>query len=253
MHVLVTNDDGIDSPGLGTLARVAVEADLDVVVAAPAEEFSGASASLSALESDGRLRTHARSLEGLDDVRALGVGASPAFITFVSVHGAFGPPPGIVLSGINHGPNVGQAVLHSGTIGAALTARTHGIPSLALSCASPEPLHLDTCAEVAARVLAWLLDGPTREAIALSVNVPDVPPAELRGLRPARLASFGAVQAEVGEIGEDHVTMTIRETDAELEPGTDAALLADGWATVTSLAAPCEVLEVDLAGLDDDG
>lgn len=253
MHALVTNDDGIDSPGLGALARVAVEADLDVVVAAPAEEYSGASASLSALEADGRLRTHPRRLEGLTGVRALGVEASPAFITFASVHGAFGPAPGVVLSGINHGPNTGQAVLHSGTIGAALTARTHGIPSLALSCTSPEPVHLDTCAEVAARALAWLLDRPGDEPVVLSVNVPDVPRGELRGLRPARLASFGAVQAEVGEIGEEHVTMTIRETDAELEPGTDAALVADGWATVTCLAAPCEVHDVDVAALVDSG
>lgn len=251
MHALVTNDDGIDSPGLGALARVAVEAGLDVVAAAPAEEFSGASASLSALEADGRLRTHPRSLEGLAAVRALGVEASPAFITFAAVHEAFGPPPGIVLSGINHGPNVGQAVLHSGTIGATLTARTHGIPSLALSCTSSAPRYLNTCAEVAARVLAWLLERPGDEAIALSVNVPDVPPDELRGLRSARLASFGAVQAEVGEIGEDHVTMTIRETEDELEPGTDAALVADGWATVTSLAAPCEVHDVDITGLAD--
>ena len=253
MHALVTNDDGIDSRGLGTLARVAVEAGLEVVVAAPDEEFSGASASLTALEADGRLWTHARRLEGLSGVRALGVEASPAFITFAAVHEAFGPAPGVVLSGINHGPNVGQAVLHSGTIGAALTARTHGIPSLAISCTSPEPVHLDTCATVAARALAWLLERPGDEAIVLSINVPDVPPDELRGLRPARLASFGAVQAEVGEIGEDHVTMTIRETDDELEPGTDAALTADGWATVTTLAAPCEVPDVDIAGLVDSG
>lgn len=55
----------------------------------------------------------------------------------------------------------------------------------------------------------------------------------------------------MGEVGENHVMLTIRETDEELEPGTDAALVADGWATVTSLAAPCEVHDVDLTGLHD--
>lgn len=251
MHALVTNDDGIDAAGLATLARVASAAGLEVAVAAPHEEFSGASAALTATEADGGLRTYPRSLDGLDGARALGVAASPAFITFASVYAAFGPPPGIVLSGVNHGPNVGQAVLHSGTIGAALTARTHGIPALAVSCDAADPVHWDTCAEVAGRALEWLLARADSEAICLSVNVPDVPPAELRGLRPAPLASFGAVQAEVGDIGEEHVTMTVRATDAEREPGTDAALLADGWATVTALAAPCEVDETALEGLGD--
>lgn len=251
MQSLVTNDDGIDSVGLSVLARVAVAADLEVLVAAPASEFSGASASLTALEADNRLRTHARSIDGLDGVSALGVEASPAFISFASVYEAFGPPPGIVLSGINHGPNAGQAVLHSGTIGAALTARTHGISALAVSCASADPVHWDTCSEVAARVLGWVLDHPGPGPVTVSVNVPDVPLARLRGLRPARLASFGAVQGEVGESGDDYVTMTFRSVDEQLEEGTDAALLADGWATVTSLAAPCEVDDAGLDQLDD--
>lgn len=251
MRALVTNDDGIDTTGLHTLAQVAVNAGLDVVVAAPDTEYSGSSASLTALQEDGRLLMHQMTLEGLDGVRAFGVEATPGFIAFAAAYGAFGPKPDILLSGVNHGPNTGHAVLHSGTVGAALTARTHGTSALAMSNISPDPEHWDTATEMAQRALAWLLDHAGDDTLTLSVNVPDIPLREVRGLRTARLAAFGAVQADVGESGEGYVTMTFREIDDEPQPGTDAALLADGWATVTSLAAPCEADGVDLAGLAD--
>ena len=99
--------------------------------------------------------------------------------------------------------------------------------------------------------LSWLMRQDLASPLTLSVNVPDLPPRDLRGLRYARLAAFGAVQAEVGETGEGYITMTLREVDEEPEPGTDAALLAEGYATVTPLAAPCEAVGADLSGLDD--
>ena len=254
MRALITNDDGIHTMGLQTLARVAVEAGLEVLVAAPHVERSGASASLTALEQGGRLMVHEDTLEGLDGVRALGVEATPGFIAFAAMHGAFGANPDIVLSGVNHGPNTGNAVLHSGTVGAALTARTLGAPALAVSNVAPNPQHWDTAAEMAQRALSWLLERAEDEAanpLTLSVNVPDLPLSQVKGLREARLAAFGAVQAEVHETGEDFVAMTFSEVDAELVPGTDAHLLSEGWATVTSLAAPCEADGVDLSALDD--
>jgi 5'-nucleotidase len=153
-----------------------------------------------------------------------------------------------VLSGVNHGPNTGHAVLHSGTVGAALTAATHGRRALAVSMAAAEPRHWETAGEVARRALGWLLAHGV-EGTVLNVNVPDVPLDRLRGLRQARLAAFGAVQADVGETGEGHVTMTFSEIDAEHEAGTDAALLVRGWATATALRAPCESADVDLSML----
>jgi 5'-nucleotidase len=256
MRALITNDDGIHTAGLHTLAQVAVKAGLDVLVAAPHVERSGASASLTALEEGGRLMVHEQSLAGLDEVKALGVEATPGFIVFAAMHGAFGDTPDVVLSGINHGPNTGNAVLHSGTVGAALTARTLGAPALAVSNIAPRPQHWDTGAEMAQRALAWLLENPEDgegRPLTLSVNVPDLPLSEVKGLREARLAAFGAVQAEVHESGEDYVAMTFSEVDEELVPGTDAHFLAEGWATVTSLAAPCEADGIDLSDLHDKG
>lgn len=118
MRALVTNDDGIGCAGLRALARVAVAAGLTVTVAAPDGERSGTSAAMSGLADGGRLLVADRTLDGLDGVRAVAVQASPAMIVLVGAQGAFGPPPDIVLAGINRGPNIGQAILHSGTVGA---------------------------------------------------------------------------------------------------------------------------------------
>jgi 5'-nucleotidase len=105
MRALITNDDDVQSHGLNTLTRVAVAAGLDVTVAAPHEERSGSSAALSALEENGRLLVSDHPLEGLGGVSVLAVHASPAMIVFAAARGAFGDPPDVVLSGINHGPN----------------------------------------------------------------------------------------------------------------------------------------------------
>lgn len=250
MRILVTNDDGVDSPGLHMLARIALEASDDVLVAAPHTERSGASASLTVLGDGGRLPVHtgAAQVPGLDPMRTLAVEATPAFITMVAANGAFGPPPQVVLSGINRGPNTGHAILHSGTVGAALTAATYGYRALAVSVAAATPRHWGTACEVAARALDWLLHH-TPDASVLNVNVPDLPADHLRGLRPARLASYGAVQGTVGEPGENHVTMTFTPLTTTGEPGTDAALLAEGWATITALRSPCEARGVPLPGV----
>jgi 5'-nucleotidase len=251
MRVLITNDDGIDSPGLHTLARVAVEAGLDVVVAAPNEERSGSSASLVATRTDGRLVVEEKPIPGLDGVPAFGVEATPAYITWAGVRGAFGVRPDLVLSGVNKGPNTGHAVLHSGTVGAAFTANAHGLPAMAVSVKAPDPKHWGTAADVAARTLGWMLQQERLASVVLNVNVPDVPLERLRGVRSAPLASFGAVQADIAEIGRGFVTLTFSEIDVSVEPHTDAALQEAGWATVTPLTGPREADHPQLEGLVD--
>lgn len=244
MRALITNDDGINSPGLTPLARIARRAGFEVVVAAPHREYSGASASLTSREVDGRLALTAGRPPGLDDdIISTGVKAAPALIAFTASYGAFGPRPDLVLSGINIGANTGRATLHSGTIGAALSAATQGIRAMAVSVAAAQPQHWETAEHVAERALAWLLEQDADERV-LNVNVPDVPLDRLRGLRPATLAGFGAVQARVKESGRDYVSMTYSGATAREEPGTDHYLLSHGWATATMMRAPVE---------DDDG
>jgi len=245
---LVTNDDGVDSPGLHALAHLAADIGLDVMVAAPTRESSGASASLGAVEADGRIVVEPREIEGLSDSRVLAVRAAPAFIVRAALHGAFGPEPDLVLAGINQGANTGHAVLHSGTVGAAMTATTYGRSSLAVSLASTgDQWQWATAVAVARPVLEWLIaaDG----LAVLNVNVPDVAPETVRGLRQAGLASFGAVQAKVTEVGHGYVHLEYSEVDPVSEPHSDAGLLAHGWATLTPLKPLCEDHQLDLGGL----
>lgn len=246
MRVLITNDDGIDSPGLLALTDAVRDLGLDVVVAAPDTERSGTGAAMTVLEEDGRLAVHPRRLDGVR-TEVFAVEATPAFITMTAARGGFGDPPDLVLSGINVGPNTGFAVLHSGTVGAALTGTLHDLPGIAFSLDGQRPTQWVTAAAVARSVVRWALGDLGRIGPhVLNVNVPDVEPADLRGLRTATLATAGAIEARVGERGEGYVTLTMHPVDEPPEPGTDVALLAEGWATATLLRGPTAVGEPDL-------
>jgi 5'-nucleotidase len=270
LRVLITNDDGIAAPGLRWLARTAAARGLDVLVAAPREEASGASAAMSAVERDGRVLVEEHSFEELPGVPAYGVAGSPGLITLIALHGAFGPAPQVVLSGVNRGANAGRAVLHSGTVGAAFTAAANGCHGMAVSLdvlsalegstgsggaaiAVPrsdrdERRHWATAARVALDLLPRLTAAP-RESV-LNVNAPDLPYERLRGVRRGSLAGFGQVQMTVAEAGKGFVRTALEEAGEHVVPGTDVAWLAEGYASVTAIRAVTEASDVDLSGLD---
>ncbi|GAA3667978.1 5'-nucleotidase [Lentzea atacamensis] len=238
MRALITNDDGIDSPGLLTLASAAVSCGLDVVVAAPATQSSGTSASVAAASDTGRVVSERRTLPGLD-AEAYAVAAHPALITLIACRGGFGGKPDLVLSGVNLGANVGRAILHSGTVGAALTGQLNDVSSLAVSLDvgldGPEPLW-DKADEVVRAVLPVLLEMPA--ATVLSLNVPNI--VDVQGIRWAKLARFGSVQSRVDEVDENEIELVTVYSEESLVPGTDSALLASGYATLTPLNSVSE-------------
>lgn len=254
-EVLVTNDDGIDAPGLRVLAEAARAEGFSVTVAAPHQEASGISAGLSAYTDDDRVVVHQVTLPGLDDVSAFSVAASPAYIVVLATLGAFGAEPDLVLTGINRGANAGRAVLHSGTVGAAFTAAAYGLPALAASLDVLSPLsaasggnalavldetedeahHWNTAAEHVRKLLPKLADLPASQV--LNLNVPDRPADEVAGIRKAGLATFGQVQMAVAESGEDFVRTALQQSRNQAEPDTDLALLTAGYATLTTLQA----------------
>lgn len=265
-RILVTNDDGVHAPGIRALARAAYERGMDVVVAAPEAEASGMSAALSAVTEDGRLVFRETELDGLPGVPAYAVAASPAYIAILAGLGVFGPVPDLLLSGINRGANAGHAVLHSGTVGAALTAGNNGIRALAVSLdvltpaqesagsggaaiavldsVDDESRHWSTAAELAGTLLPWLADADP--GTVLNLNVPDLPADQVAGLRQATLAPFGQVQVSVAERGEGFVRTAVEENAVRAVPGTDIAWLADGYAAVTAVRALGHLPEVEL-------
>ena len=189
MRILLTNDDGIESEGLHVLARSMREHG-EVLVVAPDSEFSGAGAAIGPIHlSEPQVRK--ATIDGIDTAWA--VSGPPALCVMFARLGAFGPVD-LVVSGINPGANVGRSVYHSGTVGAALTARHTAIPSLAVSQHMTgfgvadrtwDDLIADQKWHVAAEVASSVIEGMLRDDVGdspvINLNVPNLELDQIRG------------------------------------------------------------------------
>ena len=152
MRLLLSNDDGYQADGLATLALSL--ADLaDITVVAPDRNQSGASHSLT-LESPLRV---GKTREGIHYVNG-----TPTDCVHLAITGLLEHEPDMVISGINDGPNLGDDVLYSGTVAAAMEGRFCGLPAIAISLAGSRPTNYDTAARVAHDLVARLLRAPLR-------------------------------------------------------------------------------------------
>lgn len=252
MRVLVTNDDGIESPGLSALADVVRRGGHDVLVAAPCWDSSGSSSSVTGVSSFGEVVWEEIAWSGWPEGAVISVDATPALITLVAIHEKFGARPELVVSGINRGANTGRAILHSGTVGAAFTAFQYGCPALAMSLdvldASADSMHWDTAATVAKRVFDWICDD--LRPVVINCNVPNVPVDGLAGIRQGVLDLLGTFQTSITEQSGRAVPMTVAESDA-LGSDSDSALLQQGFASVTALLPVVEDAAVNFKALLD--
>lgn len=132
-RILVTNDDGVESAGLHALVRALVDDGRDVMVVAPARDMSGSGAAIGRIHLDESIDAQQVELPGLAGVPAYAVDGPPGLCVLAARLGGFGHRPELVVSGINPGCNTGRAVLHSGTVGGALTAANFGGRGLAVS------------------------------------------------------------------------------------------------------------------------
>jgi 5'-nucleotidase len=261
VRILVTNDDGIDAVGLHVLARRLTDLG-DVVVAAPDREYSGASAAVGTLH---LMQPEVRrvDLPGLKE--AWSVTGPPALCVMFSRLGIFGPRFDLVVSGINPGANTGRSIYHSGTVGAALTARNGGVSGLAVSQAVlgfgvegqgwDEMLvgqEWDTAAEVGARVAAALLESAPSPPVVLNVNVPNRPLAELAGWRrtevarlPPRALTTASMIPKVGHDGAFDVVMEWGDP-VHLPVETDTGAIEAGYVAVSALSPLVDEPSVDL-------
>jgi 5'-nucleotidase len=194
MRILVTNDDGIEAPGLRALTEAALRTGNEVIVVAPLEDWSGASAAVGAFYRRDGVAYRTFDLEGLAGVQAYGVDGPPALGVILACVGGFGARADAVLSGINHGVNVGRAALHSGTVGAVLTAAQFGLRGLATSIRfGPDPVPWRTAADLVEALVPTVCSSPP--GTVLNLNVPDVAPRDLKGVRQARLGRGGTIRA----------------------------------------------------------
>jgi 5'-nucleotidase len=244
VKVVLTNDDGIDAPGIHALARACESAGHETIVVAPSEDMSGSAAAVGRVRADQRIVTRRVTLPGCPDVPAHAIEGPPGLAAMTACLGGFGEPPDAVLSGINAGPNTGHAILHSGTVGAALTAATFGVSALAVSIEVSEPMCWETACELVEPSLEQLCMAPV--GTVLNLNVPAVGPDRVPEIRWAHLDRFGSIRVAVAGAGERWLQMEYRSTGIELDPDSDTALLERGFATITAIEGIAEVSPAEL-------
>jgi len=177
MHILLSNDDGYQAQGLATLAAK-FQADKQVTVVAPERDRSGASNSLT-LSRPLRSRQAANGFYYVD--------GTPTDCVHLAITGLMEKEPDMVISGINHGANLGDDILYSGTVAAAMEGRFLGLPAIALSLVGHDATHFDTAAEVAVKIVKHLHEQPLPSDTILNVNVPNLAMDKLAGMQATRL------------------------------------------------------------------
>lgn len=227
--ILVTNDDGIHSEGLESLAA-ALAAVGEVTVVAPDRERSAVSHALTLHRPlrINRLREGWYAVEG-----------TPTDCVYLATRSLLkGRRPALVASGINKGSNLGDDIHYSGTVSAAFEGTVLGIPSIAVSVIGRGPYHFETAAAFVARLAQRVLDEKLPGDTLLNVNVPNVPPSEIQGVAITKMGKrhYGdAVIENVDPRGRKYYWIGGTELDAEDIPGSDCNAVLEKMISLTPL------------------
>lgn len=230
MKILLSNDDGYRAEGLAALSAAVGELGA-VTIVAPDRNRSGASNSLTL---DVPLRTTRY------EANAYYVNGTPTDCVHMAISGFFPYEHDLVVSGVNHGANLGDDVLYSGTVAAAVEGRFLGLPAIAVSLCvvSGSPRNFASAAKIAANLVERLRQGPPPGAMILNVNVPDLPDGQLRGIRVTRLGNRHRSEPVVrtqDPRGEDVYWVGSAGAGQDAGPGTDFHAVASGFASITPL------------------
>jgi 5'-nucleotidase len=228
MRILLSNDDGVEAPGLKALAGALGEI-ARITVVAPDRDRSGASNSLT-LE----MPIRARALEN-GFVRVEG---TPTDCVHLAITGLLEEEPDMVVAGINAGANMGDDVIYSGTVAAATEGRFLGYPAMAVSLASHTPQHFQTAARVARLLVERLAHTPLPADSILNVNVPDVPFETLQGFQATRLGHRHKAESVIKEIdprGRPIYWVGPAGPEQDAGPGTDFHAVRNGYVSVSPI------------------
>jgi 5'-nucleotidase len=235
MRILLTNDDGINAPGLTVLEKIAAQLSDDIWICAPSEEQSGAGHSLT-LNRPVRLRQHAE--------KRFSVTGTPTDSVTMGLKKVLPGPPDLILSGVNRGANLGDDVTYSGTVSAALEGALAGIRSIALSQVpmredEGEGVSFAAALEWGARVLRPLLDQPFAPRTLVNVNFPALAADAVKGIRVVRQGFHDYARGSVVE-GRDprgfpYYWFGLHGIEHTTGHETDLEAIAEGYVSVTPL------------------
>jgi len=228
VQILLSNDDGYLAPGLAILAKSLSELG-ELAVVAPDRNRSAASNSL----------TLSRPLNvQLADNGFYKVDGTPTDCVHLAITGILAAEPDIVISGPNDGPNMGDDVLYSGTVAAATEGRFLGLPAIAVSMGSFDPLHFETACWAIEKLMAKLQQQPLTDDTILNVNVPDLPIEQIKGFKSTRLGnrhkSSGVIK-QVNPRGESVYWVGPPGEEQDAGEGTDFYAVKQGFISVTPL------------------
>ena len=228
MHILISNDDGYKSKGIQVLINE-LKKIAQITVVAPSKNRSGASSSLS-LDRSIKVTKKEDSFYFLS--------GTPTDCVHIALTGLMQTLPDMVISGINHGPNLGDDTIYSGTVAAAIEGYLLDIPSFAISMGSVNPKHFETAAKVTSDLIKLYNKKKVSSASLLNINVPDIPYDELKGLEVTRLGKRHAAEKAmekkhtqkeslywIGEVGQPN----------DGGPGTDFYALKNNFVSISPI------------------
>ncbi len=255
MKILLTNDDGIAAPGIWVAARALAKLG-HITIVAPADNHSGYGAALPPARRISYFPYHHPNGHP-ENVVAYGAVATPATCVHIALGGALGGPFDLVVSGINHGANLGQDVFYSGTVGAALTAHLLGLPAIAVSlaAASDETAHWETAAWALGEAIRLqrasasgaLGAAPDSPPPLFNINVPNRPLPRLAGTLvtvPAIISCLTRYRFCADPHAGNIIVSPSQDHQRTPEPGTDAWAVERGYVAITPLRAFPDVLDV---------
>ena len=228
MHILITNDDGYLAPGIRILAQALAEV-ARISVVAPDRNRSGASNSLTLLRP---LRVEQAS-DG-----SYYVDGTPTDCVHLALSGLIEPAPDMVVSGINSGPNLGDDVLYSGTVAAAMEGRYLGLPAIAVSLVGKPARNFACAAQITRRVVERLQENPLADDTLLNLNVPDIPLDDIRAIEATRLGFRHKAEAMVRQTdpyGRPIYWVGPPGEAQDAGPGTDFYAVEHATASVTPM------------------
>ena len=228
MHILISNDDGYKSKGIQVLINE-LKKIAQITVVAPSRNRSGASSSLS-LDRSIKVTKKEDSFYFLS--------GTPTDCVHIALTGLMQTLPDMVISGINHGPNLGDDTIYSGTVAAAIEGYLLDIPSFAISMGSVNPKNFETAAKVTSDLIKLYNKKKVSSASLLNINVPDIPYDELKGLEVTRLGKRHAAEKAmkkkhtqkeslywIGEVGQPN----------DGGPGTDFYALKNNFVSISPI------------------